>query len=86
MTKFDYQLTEHARERITERDIPLGWIERVLFNPQRIEKDKLDTELSHAQGVIPENNNNVLVVIYNVTSSPIRVVSVFFDRRLKGKL
>jgi len=35
---------------------------------------------------IPEFGDRVLRVAVNTTVDPLRVVSVFFDRRMKGKL
>ena len=35
---------------------------------------------------IPEFGNRVLRVVVNKAAEPIRIVSVFFDRRMKGRL
>jgi hypothetical protein len=35
---------------------------------------------------IEENENRVLRVIVNIMSIPIKIVTLFFDRRMKGKL
>lgn len=43
---FNYQLTEHARERLNERGISLEWLERTLSNPTRTEPHETDPELS----------------------------------------
>lgn len=86
MENFPYPLTDHAARRISERNISLEWINRVLSNPQRTEPDPEDPELCHALGTIPEYGNRVLRVVYNETVSPWRIVSAHFDRRLKGKL
>ncbi len=86
MKDFPYELTIHVREQIVERKIPLEWIRRVLENPSRTEPHKTDPELRHALGIIPENGDRVLRVVYNSTTQPWRIVTVHFDRRLKGKL
>ena len=86
MENFPYELTIHAREQIVERDISLEWIKRVLDSPALTEPHKTDPELRHALGVIPEYGNRVLRVVYNYTTDPWRVVTVHFDRRMKGKL
>lgn len=84
---FTYQLTDHAQKRITERAIPLEWIERTLFNPQKkIEPDKIDPELSHAFATISEFGDRVLRVVYNHRESPWEVITIHFDRKMKGKL
>jgi hypothetical protein len=82
----NYELTEHAKVRIIERKISLNWIETTLSAPQRIEFDQKDPTLRHAFAVIPECDNRVLRVIYNGTTTPNKIVSVYFDRKLRGKL
>jgi hypothetical protein len=86
LARFDYQLTNHARQRISERKILISWLESVLFNPQRLENDKSNPDLYRAIGVIPESNNKVLVVVYDTKTSPAKIVTAHFDRRLKGTL
>ena len=82
----DYEFTEHAKIRIIERKIYLHWIELTLSVPQRVESDLKDPNLRHALAMIAEYDKRVLRVIYNVTTNPNRVVSVYFDRKLRGKL
>ena len=86
MENFPYQLTDHAIKRISERQIQLEWVVRVLQNPQKTEPDAEDPQLRHALGTIAEYGDRVLRVIYNETINPWRIVSVHFDRKLKGKL
>lgn len=51
-----------------------------------IEKDKFDFDLEHRFRSIPENENRVLRVILNIITIPIKVVTLFYDRRMRGKL
>lgn len=81
-----YQLTQHARDVLEERDIPAEWLERVLNSPQRIEPDPDDAELQHSLGRIPEFGNRVLRVVVNKTVRPVVVVTVYFDRAMRNKL
>ena len=80
-----YELTAHARTVLSERGIPIEWMERVLANPQRTERDGGDPQLQHAIGRIPEHGDRHLRVIYNENSAPWRVVTVYFDRGLRGE-
>ena len=64
----------------------MHWIEITLSAPQRVELDLKDPNLRHALAAIAECDKRVLRVIYNVTTNPNRVVSVYFDRKLRGKL
>lgn len=81
-----YKLTQHARDVIEEREIPTEWFERVLNSPQRVEPDADDSELEHRLGRIAEHGNRVLRVVLNKKVSPVRVVTVFFDRTMRNKL
>ena len=81
-----YQLTQHARDVLVEREIPVEWLERVLNSPQRIEPDPDDTELEHSLGRIPEFDNRVLRVVVNKTVRPVVVVTVYFDRAMRNRL
>jgi uncharacterized DUF497 family protein len=86
MHSFPYTLSKHAQECMAERGISMEWVERVLFKPTLVESDPKDPTLNRAFGVIPENGNRVLRVVYNHTTAPWNIVSVFFDRSKKGKL
>jgi hypothetical protein len=82
----NYALTEHAKKMLTEREIPLEWLVRVLNEPVLREPDPDDAALERRYRPIPEFEGWVLRVVVNATVEPIRVVSVFFDRSKRGKL
>lgn len=82
----EYELTEHAKDVLAEREIPAEWLERVLDAPARTEPDKDDPQLTHHLGVIPEHGNRVLRVVFNSVVTPVRIVTAYFDRTMKGKL
>ena len=84
--KMRYELTGHAVTVMAEREIPVGWVERVLAQPERTEPDSADPGLRHALGRIPERGDRVLRVVYNKTTEPWRVVTVYFDRGMRDKL
>lgn len=42
-----YQLTQHAQDRLYERQIRIEWIERALAAPDLIEPDKSEPLLRH---------------------------------------
>ena len=77
----DYALTEHARDVLEKRQIPLAWMERALSTPEVTEADPLDPDLEHRLARIPEFGHRVLRVIVNSKRTPALVVTVFFDRR-----
>ncbi len=80
-----YELTAHAATVMAERGISVEWLERVLTHPERTEDDQRDPQLRHAVGRIAEYGDRHLRVIYNVTVSPWRVVTVYFDRGLRSQ-
>lgn len=82
----NYKLTQHAKDAIIKRKVELKWIELALSFPQLIEQDATDPLLEHRLAVIFENENRVLRVIINTHTNPMWVVTLFFDRRMKGKL
>lgn len=83
---YNFELTQHAKEKITERAIPLEWIERTLIKPQKTEVDKTDPNLRHALATIPEFDDRVLRVVYNFVEQPCKIVTVYFDRNMRGRL
>ena len=80
-----YELTDHAAGVIAEREIATAWVVRVLSKPERTLADRLDPALTHALGRIAERDNRVLRVVYNASVDPPRIVTVYFDRRQRGK-
>jgi hypothetical protein len=82
----NYELTQHARDVLQERHIPVEWMERVIANPALVEGSASDPTLESRLAEISEHGNRVLRVVINKTVVPERVVSVYFDRTMKGKL
>lgn len=82
----DYTLSEHAETTIQERGIKPEWIDRALDDPDLSQPHKSDPALRHVLKRIPENESRVLRVVYNADKNPINIVTVYFDRTMKGKL
>jgi uncharacterized DUF497 family protein len=82
----NYILTQHARDAMAKRGVTVEWLERTLTCAQRIEPDSTDASLEHRLAVIPEHGNRVLRAIVNTAVNPFRIVTMFFDRKMKGKL
>lgn len=81
-----FVLSAHAQTVINERSIDLTWLERVLSNPEKVESGKGHPDLRHALGRVPEHGNRVLRVIYNDAVDPVRIVTAYFDRKMRDKL
>ncbi len=82
----NYLLSQHARTVLEERAIPVEWLERTLRTPELTRSDPVDPTLERRYRRIPEHENRVLRVVVDTTVVPERVVSVYFDRTMKGKL
>ena len=82
-----YDLTDHARESLRKRPTSsLEWVERVLQQPERVEPDTVDVDLEHRLGRIPEYDGRVLRVIVKKTTDPLRIVTCYFDRKMRRQL
>ena len=82
-----YELTDHARESLRKRPIiSLDWVERVLRQPERVEADAVDVELEHRLGRIPEYDGRVLRVIVKKATNPLRIITCYFDRKMRRQL
>lgn len=81
-----YELSNHAAKRMQERKIEERWVEMTLAEPDRDEQDPIDSQARHALKRIAEKDNRVLRVVYNDTTSPKRIISVYFDRGMRGKI
>ena len=80
-----YELSEHAAAVLIEREIATTWVVRVVTAPERTERDRFDPDLMHALGRIAECDDRVLRVVYNASVRPPRIVTVYFDRRQRGR-
>ncbi|MFN0149676.1 MAG: DUF4258 domain-containing protein [bacterium] len=82
-----FELTAHAKESLRKRpNIRLEWVERVIEGPERVEVDRVDAELEHRLGRVPEYGGRVLRVIVRRGTSPLRIVTLFFDRKMRSQL
>jgi hypothetical protein len=71
---------------IAERSIQVDWIEQVLDWPELVEPDSDDPQLTHHVGRIQRYGNRARRVVLNSQATPVRIVTVFFDRKMKGRL
>ncbi|MBU1694321.1 MAG: DUF4258 domain-containing protein [Verrucomicrobia bacterium] len=82
----NYTLTRHAAHVLHERAIAVEWLERALRDPQRVESDAEDKRLEHRLVRIAEHGHRVLRVVVNKSVRPEKVITVYFDRAMRGKL
>ena len=81
-----YVLSAHAETIIRERAIAPEWLDAAMNVPDLRLPHESDPTLHHALKLIPAFGDCVLRVIYNATKEPPLIVTVYFDRTMKGKL
>jgi hypothetical protein len=78
-----FEISEHARFQMQERNIQTSWLTEVLSAPDR----RLPLADSHGNThylkQIADFGDRWLRVVVNPNVDPQRVVTVFFDRRVK---
>ena len=80
------RFTRHARHVMRERAIRVEWVERAVASPELRVPDPNDSEIERFFGRVPERGDRVLRVAVNTRVVRWRVVSVFFDRGMRGEL
>ena len=83
---FSYDLSDHARTRLAERKLDLQWVALTLKDPDLVEPHPQDANCRYAYRRIAEAEGRVLKVVYNASTEPWRIVTVHFDRRMRGRL
>ena len=81
-----FTLSKHAEDTMREREISPTWLAMTMKAPEATEPHRDDPTLIHALRRIPDFGNRVLRVVYNQTKVPPHVVTVYFDRNVRGKL
>ena len=81
-----YSLSYHAELRLTERKLEWAWVAMTVAEPTLIEAHPEDATCRCAYRAIPEAGGRVLKVVYNRTTDPWHIVTIHFDRRMRGKL
>jgi hypothetical protein len=81
-----FNLTKAREKALAEREISMAWVERTLASLELRRPDPEDATVERRYRKIPEFGGRVFRVAVNTAVEPNREVSVFFDRRMKGKL
>lgn len=82
----DVIFSAHATEVMRERGIQPEWVLLTLQQPALQSADPHDSDVERFFRPIAEREDRVLRVVVNTTVTPWRVVSVFFDRGMRGQL
>ncbi len=79
----DFVYSEHALDMLGERKIKEKWVRSALEDPERKEQ-KEDGTVDYLRP-IEEFGNHYLRVAVNPDPQKLRIITVFFDRRLGRK-
>ncbi len=80
------RFTQHARRVMVERLIIEDWVRRTVETPALRTPDPGDPDVERFFRRVPQRGDRVLRVAVNTRVVPWRVVSVFFDRGMRGEL
>lgn len=86
MPQHELAYSWHALYVMAERLILPEWVQRTVADPELRTSDPTDSAVERFYREIPEREHRVLRVAVNTRVAPWRVVSVFFDRRMRGRL
>lgn len=75
------KFTKHFRNMLEERSIRQEWVDKSVSEPEKVEDHKDGTR--HFLRRIEQHENRWLRVVVNTHIRPHRVVTAFFDRRLR---
>jgi hypothetical protein len=79
----EFELSDHAKFQLEQRRIKIEWLQQTLSKPDRQIVGADSYGNTHYLKQIEEFECRWLRVVVNPSHNPQRVVTVFFDRRLK---
>lgn len=77
----EHEFSEHAYDMLKERNVSEVWVKLVIEEPEM--KELKDDGTVHYVRAIEEHEGRYLRVVVNTRAKPWRIVTVFFDRRLR---
>ena len=78
--------TEHALNVMAEREVSLDWVRQAIAAPDLRAPNPNDPDSDLFFRRMPEQGDRVLRVVVNTNAAPWRVVTVYFDRGMRGRL
>lgn len=77
----EYEFSEHAYDMLKERKIEEVWVKLTMENPEKKELTSHGTV--HYVSAIKECGGRYLRVVVNPDVKPQKIITLFFDRRLR---
>ena len=78
-----FELSEHAHNQMQERNVKQSWLDETLSAPERILPLADPHGNTHYLRRIKDFGDRWLRVVVNPNAEPKRIVTIFFDRRVK---
>ncbi len=75
--------TVHAETVISERQLDRAWIERTVREPEWTEADPAGPPTERRYRRIPERDDRIVRVICLETTTEIRIITAFLDRKAR---
>lgn len=80
----EYEFSEHAYDMLKERNIKKEWVKLAMEVPEKRELKEDGT--IHFIKAIEEYGGRFLRVVVQPDAKPLRIITIFFDRRLRKLL
>lgn len=77
----EYEFSQHAYDMLRERNIREAWVKLAIEDPEK--KEPKDDGTVHYIRAIQQYEGRYLRVVVNPDVRPQRIVTVFFDRRIR---
>lgn len=77
----EYEFSEHAYDMLKERNIRESWVKLAIEDPEK--KEPKDDGTIHYIRAIEQHGGRYLRVVVNPDVKPQRIVTLFFDRRIR---
>lgn len=75
-------LSDHAISSMSERNLPLEWIEQTVSHPDWTESDPRPDRQRRYRTIL-EHGNRIMRIVCFETENEIRIITAFFDRKAK---
>jgi hypothetical protein len=83
LEKSEFHYSRHFKDMLKELSIPMSFITNTLNKSEKVEDRNDGTR--HFLRKIQKNENRWLRVVVNINIVPNKIITAFFDRRLRGK-
>jgi hypothetical protein len=80
--RIQFEFTTHAENMLHERNINREWVQRTIFEPVKTETKEDGS--THYLKPISEREDRILRVVTIKDNHSLRIITVFFDRRIRS--